>query len=197
MLCRGGAELYELLTQWGNVDEPQSKKQLIAPFPKGDRVPSSASSFCSSLFVLRGKEEVLNLFSLFTAEWDPGCFTLISCAAGGAFLAEPCKKKTSVTEVHVTGEGQGQEVSAPEETARQSLCARAQESTWSQRGEARGEDECGQQRQGGRGEGERRGAEESGGEVRTRGVQIPFRIRSGGSQQSNPITDSGVLCSIR
>lgn len=61
----------------------------------------------------------------------------------------------------------------------------------------RGEDECGQQRQGGRGEGERRGAEESGGEVRTRGVQIPFRIRSGGSQQSNPITDGGVLCSIR
>lgn len=93
MLRRGGAELYELLKLWGNVDEPQSKKQLIAPFPKGDRVPSSASSFCSSLFVLRGKEEVLNLFSLFTAEWDPGCFTLISCAAGGAFLAEPCKKK--------------------------------------------------------------------------------------------------------
>lgn len=116
---------------------------------------------------------MLNLFSLFTAEWDPGCFTLISCAAGGTFLAEPCKKKkkeTRVTEegVHVTGEGQGQEVSAPEETARQSLCARAQESTWSQRGEARGEDEYGQQRQGGRGEGERRGVEESRGEVRTR-----------------------------
>ena len=41
-------------------------------------VPASACSFCSSLFALRGKEEVLNLFSLFTAECDPGCFTLIS-----------------------------------------------------------------------------------------------------------------------
>lgn len=38
---------------------------------------------------------MLNLFSLLTAEWDPGCFTLISCAAGGAFLAEPCKKQES------------------------------------------------------------------------------------------------------
>lgn len=143
---RGAAGLYELLTQWGNGDELQSKKELIAPVPKGNRVPSSASSFWSSLFALRGKEEVLNLFSLFTAEWDPGCFTLISCAAGGAFFAEPCKtktkrkkkrKRTRVTEegVHVTGEGRGQEVPAPEETARQSLCARAQESTWSQRGE--------------------------------------------------------------
>lgn len=81
--------------QWGNADELQSKKQLSAPFPKGGRVPSSASSFCSSLFALRGKEEVLNLFSFLTAEWDPGCFTLISCAAGGAFLAEPCKKQES------------------------------------------------------------------------------------------------------
>lgn len=41
-------------------------------------VPASARSFCSSLLALRGKEEVLNLFSLFMAECDPGCFTLIS-----------------------------------------------------------------------------------------------------------------------
>lgn len=46
-------------------------------------------------------------------------------------------------------------------------------------------------------EGERRSPEERWGQERTRGVQIPFRIRSGGSQQSNPITDGGVLCSIR
>lgn len=44
---------------------------------EGD-IPASAGSLCSSLLALSGKEEVLNLFSLFTAECDPGCFTLIS-----------------------------------------------------------------------------------------------------------------------
>lgn len=71
------------------------RNNWLLRFPLGGCVPSSASSFCSSLFALRGNEEVLNLFSLFTAEWDPGCFTLISCAAGGAFLAEPCRKQES------------------------------------------------------------------------------------------------------
>lgn len=49
-----------------------------SPKKGGVPVPASGSSFCNSLFALRGKEEVLSLFSLFTAEWEPGGFTLIS-----------------------------------------------------------------------------------------------------------------------
>lgn len=59
-------------------------------------VPASASSFCSSLLALRGKEEVLSLFSLFTAEWEPGCFALISWVAGGPVLPEPCREKAEL-----------------------------------------------------------------------------------------------------
>lgn len=70
----------------------QSKIKVFQHFPgvKGRRwseeaeteyiaggIPASSGSFCSSLLALRGKEEVLNLFSLFRAECDPGCFTLI------------------------------------------------------------------------------------------------------------------------
>lgn len=61
--------------------------------PKKGGVPASASSFCNSLLALRGKVEVLSLFSLFTAEWEPGCFTLISWVAGGPVLLEPCRGK--------------------------------------------------------------------------------------------------------
>lgn len=62
----------------------------------GVPVPASGSSFCNSLFALRGKEEVLSLFSLFTAEWEPGGFTLISWVAGGPVLLEPCRAKAEL-----------------------------------------------------------------------------------------------------
>lgn len=144
---------------------------------------------------------MLNLFSLLTAEWDPGCFTLISCAAGGAFLAEPCEKQESQRKgFTLLGKGRAGKCRQRGKRQGQSLYARAHESTWSQRGEAWG---LGFSAVNGGEEGKVRGKKGSGG-VRRRdedkrgqeGVQIPFRIRSGGSQQSNPITDGGVLCSI-
>lgn len=78
----------ELLERWAASKRGRS--------PKKGGVPASASSFCNSLLALRGKEEVLSLFSLFTAEWGPGCFTLISWVAGGTVLLEPCREKAEL-----------------------------------------------------------------------------------------------------
>ena len=150
-------------------------------------VPASARSFCSSLLALRGKEEVLNLFSLFTAECDPSCFTLISWVAGGTFLLEPCRNKSRKGRAPVTAAGQGEVVPAPwRKQAQESLYSSVKCGDHRRRGEAR------------RGE-ERRGEERKRRERRRRGEgvvvkgQVPFRIRSGDSQWSNLITVAGVL----
>lgn len=100
-------QVYELLIQLPSSRQAKhavpgkgyltgAETELSERWAASKRVPASASSFCSSLLALRGKEEVLNLFSLFTAEWEPGCFTLISWVAGGPVLPEPCREKAEL-----------------------------------------------------------------------------------------------------
>lgn len=114
------------------------------------------------------------------------------CFLGGAL------QETRVAEegLHVTGEGRGQEVSARQAGNGEAITLR--QSSRVNLGPARGGVRMGSARSTEAGAGGKvRGKKGSGGQGRTRGVQIPFRIRSGGSQQSNPITGGGVLCSIR
>lgn len=100
-------QVYELLIQLPSSRQAKhavpgkgyltgAETELSERWAASKRVPASASSFCSSLLALRGKEEVLNLFSLFTAEWEPGCFTLISWVAGGPVLPEPCRENAEL-----------------------------------------------------------------------------------------------------
>lgn len=109
----------KLLQRRGNVNEVHVKKSRLLPglFTEGF-VPARASSFCSSLLALTWNEDVLSLFSLFAAEWDPGCCTLNSGVARGPFLLEPCRNERVVNRA-----GQGKVDSAPQKTAAQSLCS--------------------------------------------------------------------------
>lgn len=68
-----------------HVDQNVQSKMKVMDCSPGEElfiswvggVPASSGSLWSSLLALTGKE-VLNLFSRFTAEWDPGCFTRMS-----------------------------------------------------------------------------------------------------------------------
>lgn len=174
----------------GNVDGLHSKKRLIAPFLQGKRTCQCTQLLQFSVCT-EGEggsaEPLLPLHSRVGARLlHPHQLSRRRRFLTGALQKRESQRKGS----HYCKKGQGQGAPAPEETARQSLCSRAQESVWSQREDRRGDEE--------------RWGKERQGKARRRGVERRGEDKRGSSSLPNQIgwfsakqPDHGQRCTVQ